>query len=309
MANIIFTNYCNLNCQYCFAGKIKQENPQNITEQQLTTILNWLGSTPSFILNKIGIIGGEPTLHPQFINRIEQLTDFLEQKQISAQLFTNGLTISSYLNCLNDKYTLLININEEKINLLEEQLNYLFKNKSNIKDIIFGCNLYPEKTNYTFFWQLVKQYNIKKVRVSVTSPQNKYYIQNKELYFQQMIPIYERFILNSHLNECILINDCSWIPSCYLTNSFIIDYNKVDKICMPAVDITPDFKAIPCFGISEFVDCSNFKNYIELYNYFMFNKIVPYTKNNYLDKCKNCEKRIYTKCSGGCLNFRKKGEK
>ena len=308
MANIVFTNYCNLNCQYCFAGKIKQEKPQNITEEQLTKILDWLRPTPSVILNQIGIIGGEPTLHPQFIDRINQLSEFLEQKKISAILFTNGLTISSYLKKLNNNYSLLINVNEEKIDILTKQLDYLFNNISYIKNIILGCNLYPEKIDYTFFWNLIEKYNIKTIRVSVTSPQNQQYITNKKLYFQTMIPIYEDFILKAHQNNCLIMNDCSWIPSCYLTNTNILQYNQVDKICTPAIDITLDFKATPCFGISEFVDCSNFKNYIELYNYFMFKKIVPYTEQNYLKECENCEKKLYAKCSGGCLAFRNKGE-
>ena len=63
--NIAITNYCNLKCPYCFANKFIESEKQSITEDQLDKILDFLFySNLNKYKHKIGIIGGEPTLHP-----------------------------------------------------------------------------------------------------------------------------------------------------------------------------------------------------------------------------------------------------
>ena len=65
MPNIAFINYCNLSCPYCFANEFIEEKKQLISEEQLKKILNFLKLNKQNQA-KIGIIGGEPTLHPDF---------------------------------------------------------------------------------------------------------------------------------------------------------------------------------------------------------------------------------------------------
>ena len=73
MPNIAVTNFCNLSCPYCFANEfIAESDKQYLTQEQLITILNFL-TTSSRSLGKIGIIGGEPTLHPNIKNLIESV--------------------------------------------------------------------------------------------------------------------------------------------------------------------------------------------------------------------------------------------
>lgn len=66
MPNIILTEYCNLKCPYCFASTMIEEakDYKNITMEQLDNILNWLYPTAIEGEFGIGLIGGEPLLHP-----------------------------------------------------------------------------------------------------------------------------------------------------------------------------------------------------------------------------------------------------
>ena len=88
MPNIAFLNYCNLQCPYCFANKfITEEEKQLITEEQLLTILDFLDQTPC---NRIGIIGGEPTLHPCLAEYIDICFDRLYDLK-NVTIFSNGI--------------------------------------------------------------------------------------------------------------------------------------------------------------------------------------------------------------------------
>ena len=110
MPNIAFLNYCNLQCPYCFANKfITEEEKQLITKEQLLTILDFLGQTPC---NRIGIIGGEPTLHPCLAEYIDICFDKLYDLK-NVTIFSNGIYLDKYLNSFKNHSALssLINLN------------------------------------------------------------------------------------------------------------------------------------------------------------------------------------------------------
>ena len=64
MPNIAITNYCNLKCPYCFANDMINEQKKNIELNNYIKLLHYL--TEYNNIKEIGIIGGEPTLHPFF---------------------------------------------------------------------------------------------------------------------------------------------------------------------------------------------------------------------------------------------------
>ena len=70
MANIAVLNYCNLKCPYCFADDMIQEKTKNIDLDDFREMLRFLSKTPD---NHVGIIGGEPTLHPNFSDILKEV--------------------------------------------------------------------------------------------------------------------------------------------------------------------------------------------------------------------------------------------
>lgn len=61
---IDITNYCFMSCLYCsrYNGHLRKDQRRHMTIEQFTTALDSLADWPA----KIGIIGGEPLMHPQF---------------------------------------------------------------------------------------------------------------------------------------------------------------------------------------------------------------------------------------------------
>ena len=313
MPNIAITKYCNLKCPYCFAeDMIAEEQTKAITLDQLTKILNWLGQEP--LSGHIGIIGGEPTLHPQYKDVIYLINDFCARNNIKSLLFTNGIELYKTLHLLPDNMNILININklndinQSKLNKtldLCHKLHLLEENR-----VCIGCNLYSTNTDYSYFWNVVDTYHeISTVRMSITAPIQINDKQDKFLYYQKMKPILFDFLNKAKQYNLEVTFDCNQIPLCELTENeqlFVKSFGRYKTFCSPTIDITADFKASSCFGSYDdtLIDCNLFNNINELERYFQY-KIFKKTELNYNGKCKNCEKFNLQQCQGGCLSFSK----
>ena len=76
MPNILITNYCNRECSYCFAkDKVNKQNVngvnrnRNLTLENVDLIINFLKQSNHSVFS---ILGGEPTLHPQFTQIVDR---------------------------------------------------------------------------------------------------------------------------------------------------------------------------------------------------------------------------------------------
>ena len=72
MANILLTNVCNLQCPYCFANYYTHDIAEEITLESFKKALDFIASSNNQN-EKIGLIGGEPTLHTQFGEILENI--------------------------------------------------------------------------------------------------------------------------------------------------------------------------------------------------------------------------------------------
>lgn len=317
MPNIILTEYCNLKCPYCFANQMideSNENNKNITIEQLQFILKWLTPTASKKDFQVGLIGGEPTLHPNFKEILLIMNNFCSLTKSNAIIFTNGLTLNNFLHLINHSTSILVNVN--KLNeLLNQKLIYNLNLVNDLKffenqQVTLGCNLYLEEKNYDYFWNIVDLFpDIKIVRMSVTAPNNISLKQNKELYYTSMKKVFLDFINNAKKRNIKISYDCNQIPLCFFNEkeqklilSLSSTSKKEDQFCDPVIDITPDFKATCCFGVYNQVDCFNFEDLEQLERYFKAEMTLKIKKNNNC-MCENCEKIQLMKCQGGCLSF------
>lgn len=306
MPNIILNSNCNLNCIYCFA---KNQKANDITIKQFINILDWLKE--SNIKQDIGLIGGEPTLHPQ----ISLLLDIANQYKNTYTIFTNGIYINKIINHITKNIHLLININSlEKMpiqkNQLEQNLNILFEKNLFYSNIRLGCNICQNIDDYSFFWNLIDKYNPKIIRVSTVAPTAQQEFINKEKYYLSLKEKFLNFLYNAKDRNIELKYDCNKIPLCYFTKKEINDIltstnDLYNQLCFPVIDIFPNFTATSCFGTYDPIDCSQFKTFNQLYNYFVYKENVPLTLANTQGKCAICKEHELLKCQGGCLAFAK----
>lgn len=314
MANIAITTYCNLKCPYCFADDMICEQHNNISIERFKEILSWIARTP---MNHIGIIGGEPTIHPHFDDILKEVNIYCRELNTTATLFTNGIHLDPHIQNIGQAIGLLINVNapdnmpQQNWSKLNDTLDHLSllgwfspeQPKANI-----GCNLYLDRTDYNFIWDIVDRYHITRVRTSVTAPISSEVKANKEKYYTDMKDRFLQFCKDAKSRNVVLGADCNQIPDCYFTKDELDLVYKVMEgrhgaICNPVIDITPDFKATACFGCYDPVDCRDFETLIDLERYLLHKKTYPRVCANATGKCKDCKLHDLLVCQGGCLAF------
>ena len=98
MANIVVSNICNLNCAYCFADShMRQSRDLEIKPFiQMETFERHLDILDKLNVSQIRLIGGEPTLHPQFPMLVE--TALKRGKPVL--IFSNGLMPTKVVDTL-----------------------------------------------------------------------------------------------------------------------------------------------------------------------------------------------------------------
>ena len=93
MAHITLTYRCNLRCPYCFANEFVNKESTDITWDGFKSAVDFITTCGKA---RIGLIGGEPLVHPLF----DEFVDFLiNRDDVSLiSIFTNGVLMQKHLD-------------------------------------------------------------------------------------------------------------------------------------------------------------------------------------------------------------------
>lgn len=317
MANIFLTSKCNLNCSYCFANSLVNKKCEEISIKNFIKAVNFLKKDNN---ERIGLIGGEPTLHSKFADIINLL---IADKEIEEFIiYTNGTNLENYINELtNEKVVLLINCNppskigKEYIKL--KQNIELLTNK-NMKKLVLGIN-FNEEDDFSYIFDLLKTAKSDILRFSIAIQKLKK-DENIFDYFQKIKPKVYNFLEDCIKNEIIPHNDCNAMPFCLLSykdkrllsthkkqakEAGGIDLLQSAKTCKPIIDIMPNLEAVRCFGFAENpkISINRFENLQQLKEYF-YNRIDVIANETMLkNDCKECKHKENGKC-GICYCYK-----
>ena len=320
MPNIMITEKCNLKCPYCFAQNLMSGADMGMEEFE--EALDFCLTNGN---DRVGIIGGEPTLHPQFREMLERI--IFNERVRNAVIFTNGIYIIKYIRQIsNDKFSILFNCNSPKdigpeaFRKMSENIDVLVREHYLKQRITIGINIYKTDYDFSYILELLQRNSFDRIRVSVSVP-------DWEARKTDSIRYYKRFencIMNffKALDDIgvLPIYDCNIVPTCVLKEAnrdfiqnLVNKYERPDSNiygenvgCQPVIDILPNLKSIRCFGLSDYlqVPIRNFRDISELRSFFI-NSIDAYAFNTTASPdCIDCRKRKNMRCSGGCLAFK-----
>lgn len=315
MANIIFTNECNIQCPFCFASENAAKTTKTNDEFSITDV--WDISS-SFIENgKFRFCGGEPTLNPNMIDSMRLLL----KNDKSIFIMTNGLWPNKFINFIeglntkeSSKTSFLFNILKPDF-YTENQLNKLHKVLSliNPTKAALGFTIYNEHFEYQYLIDLAKKYNINRIRWSIAAPNmegGEYKLLNR---FPKIADKIYDFLVDVKKENIVTSQDCGYMPLCFFKEENLFHLNfKLKNVsmrsgCMSApVDIDNKGNAWRCYGLYSVMKAKtgDFKDERELTDYF--NRRTKLLDNMYLfEDCKTCD--YYMKsCGGGCYAIRVK---
>lgn len=320
MANIFINRICNLRCKYCFANDlVTMSNVQDMTLENFKKAVMFISKESE----QIGIMGGEPLLHPQFDEMLEYLR---ESPQVSnVIIFTNGILLDKYLSRLRmPKFKILINCNSQesigeanylrlKENIRKSVIDYKMKNQ-----VCLGLNIFNPNMKFTYIIDLLREFNFRYLRLSITVPNFKLDDNYDALnYFYAMKPITIDIIKQALAIGVTPLFDCNKPPICWLTQEErseilslmgkqISNVVLLESTCYPVVDILSDLSAVRCMGFSTgpIVKIDKFSSLEQLRNYFFAQIDVPLSEKVIADKCVKCSSHMKKACNPGCLVYK-----
>lgn len=310
MANIVINSKCNLKCTYCFANEYINNNDSRITKDELTKILNFIIPSP---INRIGIIGGEPTLHPDFDSIVRTVAERALPKGKRVTVFTNGILIGEHSHVVHKNVGILVNINHpesignQKWNRLVSSID-TFALANKLQALTFGINIYKDLKDTDFIFDMLKEYKKNFVRVSYVVPNRNVKFADKDNYYREAKNPFIEFCSNAYNNRIKIGIDCNTIPKCYFDDEELELIQKVsamplNSFCEPVIDITPDFKCTACFGNYKQYNMREFDNLSDIRRFLYYQMLKQSEINTSTSECKKCKMAKNMACQGGCLAF------
>jgi len=310
MANIIYTNKCNLSCPFCFANdnntKDTKDKTQNYSSTDLWKTVNFLNENP------IRLCGGEPTQHPDLIEHV----DILIKSGKSIFMMTNGIwpkNFINYINCLSPanqlQFSFLFNIlppnlySENQLNTIKKSLDACCPTRTTL-----GITIYKEDFEYEYIIELAKKYEIKRIRWSVSNTT----LERVDLkaYFQKLAHRIELFLSALEENGLTTIHDCGYVPLCFYSKdqlhklNFMTDNSMKSGCSHSPIDIDNNGNTWRCFGLYNWikVPANKFNSLSEVQKYY--DRRIKVLNNLYLfEECKDCMYHNKS-CGGGCHALR-----
>lgn len=332
MANIMINKVCNLKCPYCFANKFV--NKESCEDKNNISIENFKKALSFITFNAcepqhIGIIGGEPTLHPHFEELLQIAINSDKIKEVC--LFTNGIHLDKCKEAMkSEKFGFLLNLNspedigQERYDKIIENLKYFSKTYDKNK-ISIGVNIYDEHKDYSYIIKVAKEMGLFKIRMSIVVPNTKdKRNESPKEYFLRMKSKVFSFFKECRENGIIPYYDCNVMPCCFWDDEeiewikdYLEEFNKKYNYhsnllnlprCLPVIDILPDLKAVRCFGCSSSssssVSINDLLDMEDLVNYFEKNIDFIALNTPMYEECCKCYDYYTLRCNGGCIAFK-----
>ncbi|MDD3213381.1 MAG: radical SAM protein [Eubacteriales bacterium] len=323
MANLMITGKCNLDCPYCFASDYVETEAPQMDEATFRRALDFAMS--GSYTRSVGIVGGEPTTHPQLARFLEILDADPRVKRVT--LMTNGTQISTIADILarSQKIIALINCNAPGVvpaaayRKTRENIGGMLNELNMRGRLTLGINLFSPEMDTGYIVDLLREYNLRELRTSIVVPAKRCQTELDALaYFRSMKAcvrdlFFQLFAIGvAPFFDCNVMPDCLWADEADFLHAMrdmlkgTANVLAGESRCFPVVDILPDLTAVRCFGLSTQTvqRIEDYATLDELCGYY-WRTVDCYACNTCSSgECVDCKQRLHGQCAGGCLAFK-----
>lgn len=314
MPNILLTQKCVRSCPYCFARRHMKTAPSEdlMTWEDLIYLADLI---EAFGKGNVSLLGGEPTLHPEFID----FALYLVERDFTVTIFTSGIMSQEVLEEADrsfrhipiERLSFVCNLNDPRSSPPAENERVGKFLETFGARVMAGFNIYRTEFDMSFLFDHINRHGLRRdLRVGLAHPilgaKNSFVrISDIEKTIRRLcsyFPLMERLRIKPGL-------DCGF-PLCKFSDrelgwlyKFGGGHNMFE--CGPALDIGPDMSIWPCFPLSHFHRKSVFdfdslgdilKFYSEIHN------TVRTESSGIYEECDTCNLRRDRLCAGGCIS-------
>ena len=307
MANLTVSAVCNQHCPYCFTSDHLNGSGADRSFLEISDFDARLDFLDRSGIDQVRLLGGEPTLHPQFPELIKRAR--ARNKKIV--VFTNGLMSEEALACLEELPTtecnVLVNVNEPA----EANKETFERQRATIHRLgeraLLGFNIYRTNFHPNFLLSLIAEARCRPaIRLGMAQPclsGNNHYIHPKQYPFVgEKVASLARTAARDGVR---LEFDCGFVR-CMFSNEDLETIKglgaDVGWRCNPILDIDIEGRVIHCYPLSRLgslpltpqTDAPALRNAFE-------SSTRPYRQAGVFQECSTCPFKTAGECSGGCL--------
>lgn len=311
--NILVTTVCNRRCPYCFAsdqigtGLGSQPGESRfITHDNFAKALAFAARTERVI----GILGGEPSLHPDFPALIEQTW----AAGLDAKIFTNGCWSEDALEavaCLTGRTSrnlrLVVNTNHPDITPEKERVaqRRLFAKLPEHCSLSF--NIHSLDYDAGFLVDFIVKYRLMRdIRLGLASP----LVEGPSAFiaaedFPQVAPLIMALSERCDAEDIHLGFDCGFTLCMFSAEQLgLLKLRGADIkcYCEPALDINVDLSSWACFPLASLGKADSIDEFCdahEMQRHFKDRFFALYSSGS-LPECVGCKQLKRKRCAGGC---------
>lgn len=301
MANLSLTLNCNRACSYCFArpgssaGFMSDE-----TFRQALFVLK------RSRIAQLRLLGGEPSLHPRFLEFIRQG----RAQGFNVLIFSNGLLGENIRNALAEydpaDLGLLVNVNSPADTPAREAAQQTETFTHLGPRIGLGHNIHRRSPSLSFLLELVDTYTLRRhIRLGLAHPclgSGNTFLHPK--FYPEVGEQVAEFLFEAEKRNILVDLDCGFVP-CMFSRQLIEQGRlpaHLGRRCNPMPDLLPEGAWIPCYPFSDLwrIPLAAAEDCREIRNCFT-QAAASYRQIGIYARCSDCDWRKSGRCVGGCL--------
>jgi hypothetical protein len=315
MPNLLLTHKCLRSCPYCFAQSHRGEKDEGFPEFLCWEDLIYLADLQAAEgkLN-ISLLGGEPTLHPDFMDFLFYLFD----RSFMVTVFTSGMLSDTLRRDLKaslrsidrEQLHFVCNINDPDFSPAPEQVIV----KAFLEDlgefVVPGFTIYRSDFSLDFIFQLINRHGLRRdLRLGLSHPivgiKNAFIEKDAIKGIAKRLSSYFPLLERLHIKPGL---DCGF-PLCSFSDADLGWLSKFSSqppgfLCNPVLDIGPDMSVWSCFPLSGHYrrTAYEFNTFDEMYRYFASkHEAIRAEAGGIYEECDDCVLRKDNRCAGGCI--------
>jgi len=310
MPNVLLTTYCNRKCPYCFAVDAMDGAPfQRMSMTELITITDILVASRTM---RVGVLGGEPMLHPQFL----EMVWYLLLRGLRVDVFTNGICSADLVNQLDQlpisaKIKFVVNMNAPEIETeqnraRQERFVTRFADNCDLSLNIFHPDLDP-----SFLSDFAHRIGLRKRQIRVGIAQPIVGRQNEFLHLDHYRKVSGSIVAlaESVFQLGITVGlDCGF-AMCAFSDEQLGRLRRTNArtkfICKVPIDIAPGLQAWSCFPLNKrnrlTIQRTTLLGNLECQLLQGNDEIRKRTRKGIFGECEDCMYLQRNACDGGCL--------